>query len=68
MDITFAWSGPGVLFLAAGSASLGLGAVLVHTYQSLTNGRRSFKRSAVPAAASACFMAAPILIIRGWSS
>jgi hypothetical protein len=66
MDITFAWSEPGLLFLAAGSASLGIGAALVHTYRSLTNGYGSKKRVVVVAAASACFIAAPLLIIRGW--
>ena len=57
---------PGLIFLALGAASLGIGGTLVHTYRTLTNGYRSFKRATVVAAASACFVAAPILILRGW--
>ncbi|MEO6324079.1 MAG: hypothetical protein ABIT01_03690 [Thermoanaerobaculia bacterium] len=66
MDITFAWSDPAVLFLAAGATFLGIGATLVRVYHNLTNGRGSWKRVAVVSAASACFIAAPILIAHGW--
>jgi hypothetical protein len=65
MDVNFAWNEPGLLFLAGGAAALGIGAALIHTYRALQNGG-SLKRAAIVSAATACFAAAPILIMRGW--
>ena len=72
MDITFAWSDPGVLFLAAGAACLGIGAALVHAYATQKAPRQAetdfptLKKVLLASAATAFFISGPLLIVRGW--
>jgi hypothetical protein len=71
MDITFAWSDPAMLFLAAGAACLGIGAALIHTYlasgapRTAETGIPTLKRVLLLSASTAFFVSGPLLILRG---